>query len=659
MTTQKQTVTPQRYNNPPTTTVRENKAKTKWTTQATQQALEQLAQKAGAAGAAGAAANQGGGAGAAGAAGAAGPGGAGGAPNQQDNDDRNGFSKMDYLLKNVVKLSLKNFHNWKTSIENLAYIREWDQDLFDLTTVWNQQEEPNRRIRASRREAYGVLLYSIPQELRYLIENVAQGDAKGIYKTVHHRFVVPSSRNTGVLIKEAWNTTMETTGLPADKFISELIKRTKELESLGKPFTVQEVKTLIYSGLCREFNPIVTNLELNDNLTINQVVTNIFEYARKHNLMNVTKRRKPTETDGTVFTALHDEQKINECRFWKKYGKCKFGKKCKWKHTGRPVQPTPPPPGGRKVKCYHCGDPHLIKNCRKLKKLQELKERLDNETENKNKNGRAYYARQQGNATPEEEEEEDEDDEEAIQFTMMKLPKWAKETKTKKNDWIFDGAASQHITNNIKDFVKGSMYSVQVRMKVGNGETVKIKQAGKVKPKDKHGNPLSPRCQLNDVFYMPECPVKLISEPTLDMKGAIILKSNGKLKVYNKSKELLMQGCLLPTKLYRLFRTDKAKLTGNQDANTSHSALFNQTHSQEEKVQQRSTKNKELEKKTVLRQSNSTKNQPSNRQTVLHQSKPTKIPAMLSQTNRQTEISQSKGKQPKIKKIGRQTDLRI
>lgn len=231
------------------------------------------------------------------------------------------------------------------------------------------------------------------------------------------------------------------------------------------------------------------------------------------------------------------------------------------------------------MKCFHCGHAgHVIKDCRKLKKLQELKERLDKGGTITSKDGRVYFSKEQKGETQEGSTEEDEY--EAIQFTLMQLPKWTNKPTTNKEDWIFDGAATQHITNNIKDFVKGSLRSVRIRMKVGNGETVKIKQAGLVNPKDKNGNQLSPRCQLTNVLYMPQCPVKLISEPTLDVKGAVILKRNGELVVYNQGKRILMRGTLTPTKLYRLENVDgrtskkKAKIV---EENYSQTALLSQS----------------------------------------------------------------------------------
>ena len=115
-------------------------------------------------------------------------------------------------------------------------------------------------------------------------------------------------------------------------------------------------------------------------------------------------------------------------------------------------------------------------------------------------------------------------------------------------DWAFDSAASAHMTNDMGDFIKGSIVEVNARVCCGNSTVSKVKYAGHVRPRDRYGN-LIAKAKLLFVYYSKELPVKLISESILDKKGAAILRYNGITRVYYKGK-VVMAG-MLQGKLYR------------------------------------------------------------------------------------------------------------
>jgi hypothetical protein len=104
----------------------------------------------------------------------------------------------------------------------------------------------------------------------------------------------------------------------------------------------------------------------------------------------------------------------------------------------------------------------------------------------------------------------------AVHLNMI-LPIFATLLKDSK-PWILDGAASKHITTDEEDY-QGNAKELHgsVVFTVGNDQTMVPTHVGSVK----FGN-----ITLSEVYLCKECPVKLISESQLILKGVCINKSS-------------------------------------------------------------------------------------------------------------------------------------
>ncbi len=92
---------------------------------------------------------------------------------------RNFLPKIEY--SKMVNLSLTNLDEYMVCIYNLGYSRMWPTKFSaptakDLREVWKGDEDDS-----VRREAYLVLLNTIPPSLKYLVRNVRSGDVGGIF----------------------------------------------------------------------------------------------------------------------------------------------------------------------------------------------------------------------------------------------------------------------------------------------------------------------------------------------------------------------------------------------------------------------------------------------------------------------------------------------
>ena len=208
-------------------------------------------------------------------------------PSDADDDDDDmgaqpqqaGLFKLDSVLKQVVPLTLTNFDDWKASIQDLAYARDWPEDLLDHKSADELNEDDNDQAQAQasplHKEAYLVLLYSVPRHLSYLYEGVPRGDANGIWKRLHARFQQSTITNTGVSMAKFWTLTMESEGLPVDRFIAKIRRTASMLKAMGREVRPEECTAVMLKGLLREFHAVRTSLRRDDPTQFEAIVITV------------------------------------------------------------------------------------------------------------------------------------------------------------------------------------------------------------------------------------------------------------------------------------------------------------------------------------------------------------------------------------------------
>lgn len=173
---------------------------------------------------------------------------------------RKDLPKIEY--SKLVNLSLTNLDDYLTSIYNLGYSRMWNQEYYQPTLynirdqfypVYDQDQGSQKSI--VHREAYLVLLNTIPPSLKYLVREVEVGDVMGIGRRIFDRFlhITPEKKR---LLQNEWNAlSMDTLGMSIDKFaISHIYLKANNLKRYGIKVNEEDMVQTFVTGLSKDFD---------------------------------------------------------------------------------------------------------------------------------------------------------------------------------------------------------------------------------------------------------------------------------------------------------------------------------------------------------------------------------------------------------------------
>ena len=113
-------------------------------------------------------------------------------------------------------------------------------------------------------------------------------------------------------------------------------------------------------------------------------------------------------------------------------------------------------------------------------------------------------------------------------------------------EWCFDSGTNRFITNDIEDFVPGSIIHKNSTVNVGSGVTISP-MVGTVMIRS-----LDNDCVIKcmNVLYLPDCAIKLMPACKFLDKGCIITMQKPLVEMRSKEGELMMNGCEFETLYY-------------------------------------------------------------------------------------------------------------
>ena len=381
--------------------------------------------------------------------------------------------KVDTLLKTIaVKLTgADKFETWRKSMINIAQWREWPDELLDINA-----DKWDGTMSQARKEAYLVLNATIDESLKYLLEGVKFGDVEQAWRELCNRFNdLTTDHNQGRKIREFWGLTMETTGLPVDRFISKIREVAKSLRESGRAIPEKDMCSVLLMGLLKDFHVVADALQNKKNVNFTTICERVLKYAKDNNLE--LKTFKPAKK-------MSDAAYITVCRHYQN-GTCKFGEKCKYAHLESEASGdlTQKSEKAKKIKCYNCGEAgHYKKDCKAPKKETAMSIKDDDESE--------FYKKMK---------------KDLLCSVVEAEPK--KQGLSKKNEeqqfWGLDSNAAEHLTNNIEDFMPETIQDVKKEMMVGNSNMLKLTKKGSIRLQQEDG----PAVRLVEAFYSPELPM--------------------------------------------------------------------------------------------------------------------------------------------------------
>jgi hypothetical protein len=207
-------------------------------------------------------------------------------PTHSVHDARKNLPKIEY--SKLVNLSLTNLDEYMVCIYNLGYSRMWPTKFAqptnkDLEEVWRGEVEGDN----VRREAYLVLLNTIPSSLKYLVRNVQSGDVLGIWKAILDRLLHTTPDKKRSLIND-WNMlSMNGLKMPLDKFVAHLYVKADTLKRYGVEVSEEEMVQVFIAGLTKDYDWFRCHQRMSvTHLSMAQATKICFDYAYDNDFNN-------------------------------------------------------------------------------------------------------------------------------------------------------------------------------------------------------------------------------------------------------------------------------------------------------------------------------------------------------------------------------------
>ena len=454
--------------------------------------------------------------------------------------------KLDTLIKTMKEKGLVltgagNYEEWIKGLREVGKYRQWDKDFFSI-----KSEAELKRIfvdenNTERQEAYLTVESTISKDIKYIMGSVAFAHVEEAVAKYADKYGAVTDLQKGMLQKDLWSMSQESTGLDIGAFISRIESESRKCREAGHVITDNTMCAVLLNGMLPDFSPIKGSLSIGPDYLKNFSLTSsvVSNYAKDNGLSLKKAKAKMKSENGIAYIA---NAKI--CYDWRNSGKCSRGDNCKFKESHVERED-----GTAKTDtiCYNCNKKgHYARECRSKSKDQPKKQQSKAMTV-------------QASATSDSDEGDEEEEEEKPKAKAKTKVKAAKGNE-KGNRFLLpmllsvddakhdvgsaglDTCASSHLWNDINDFIPGSLHPVNMNFVVGDSDNMPVKQAGDVLvSQGKNGEVI----RFVEVGYAPKIPMNLISFGKLSSAGV-----SAKHSLDGKSIELSMDGVkLLKAKL--------------------------------------------------------------------------------------------------------------
>ena len=496
--------------------------------------------------------------------------------------DRLASGKISAVLQQVTKLTGRNnFLEFKKSIEDVAYTREWHADTLKLgrdtqeekALEWNGVEEQDEYVRLSRREAFVVLTSCLTDKTKHHKTAVRAGDARGLWSKLHKSYLRKAFGSRSKGISQFLQMTMENTGLAIEPYVSHITLKANELKDKGGSVDNDSKKHVLVNGLLLpEFQAKQEAIWADadtDALTFDELADRVVDFAEQKDLIEVC-RGAPT----TNYNHGQDRRASILCRYWRQKGFCLKHEqhKCPFNHDeskrgkkggrGRDDDDDDDDNNKFRGKCFACEGKHRVSDCpliAKAKKMLQDKD-ADKDDDKKAINNLMRMLQEKtttddakdiaGNFVMQAKEADDAGGPPTQIHTdthmfVMKLD------HTNKSNFANDCGTNRHIFNDKKYFKQGTLKTCNVDVLDGNGKTRKIKWMGDVECISILPDGIR-RLTLKNALLSENCPKCLISETIFVKKGCMTVKLGKSMAVVDIKGKLLVTGDLRDDDLFYL-----------------------------------------------------------------------------------------------------------
>ena len=453
--------------------------------------------------------------------------------------------KLDTLIKTMKGKGLEltgagNYEEWIKGLREVGKYRQWDKDFFSI-----KSEDELKRIfidenNTERQEAYLTVESTVSKDIKYIMGSVEFAHVEEAVAKFADKYGAVTDLQKGMLQKDLWSMSQESTGLDIGGFISKIESESKRCREAGHVITDNTMCAVLLNGMLPDFSPIKGSLSIGPDYLKNFALTSsvVSNYAKDNGLSQKKAKGKMKPENGIAYIA---NAKI--CYDWRNSGKCSRGDSCKFKESHIEREG-----GSAKADaiCYNCNKKgHYSRECRSKSKEKD---------QPKKQQSRAMTAQASADSDADEGDEEEEEkpkvkakvkaakgNEKGNRFLLPMLLS-VDDAKREIGSAGLDTCASSHLWNNIEDFVPESLHPVNMNFVVGDSDNMPVKQAGDVLvSQGKNGEVI----RFTEVGYAPKIPMNLVSFGKLSQAGVCAKHSPD-----GKTIELSMDGIgLLKAKL--------------------------------------------------------------------------------------------------------------
>lgn len=385
------------------------------------------------------------------------------------------------FLYGIAKLNSSNYQIWKYKVEFLLI----SEGIWDVIAEPRPGVPDEAWIRKDDQARAAIGLLVEDSQLIHIRQAKNALDAWNSLRDIHQK----GSLSTKVfLLKRICRLTLEEGG-NMELHINLMMELVDKLSAMGEVLNNQLIVAMLLSSLPDSYGTLITALESRDEkeLTMELVKAKLLdEYGRRK---GVSKTRDEESDTAMRASASHH-------------------------HKGQPGHSGNSANLVKKKQCYFCKEPgHYKKFCRKYQAWKCNKERANAVTDG--------YSENQVDETcfmTQTNVETDLCHEVSVCFGLQ--------IRQQKDVWVIDSGATSHMVNN-KDFFKEFHRNTNGNVRLANGQKAEIKGTGSGVVKFVNGANKDINIKIDNVLFVPNLEVNLLSVRKLTAKGfKVLFKDN-------------------------------------------------------------------------------------------------------------------------------------